>query len=306
MTIGLALSGGSATGAFSAGTVEEMVWGPYGVDEEGLRFSVVSGTRTGALLAPLVVIDELGVAVEHYATLETVDTIALRSIPDALRNGSLLDVEPLRDILEILIDQLTADEVIGHPVTQMLLCTVDLQSGNVVYFHTGPPVDPAVDAKYRLIRIDGRDKLISAIMASSVQPIFMKSETGLYRDNNGLEHQFVDGGVREKVPISITIDAGATEVYAVITSPEEEAPKDRMLTSLPDILLRTISLFLEEVLRTDLTAAQTLADELGVKLTVIRPEGVLLENALVFDQGDMERMIEDGRNRAAAALSAAT
>jgi predicted acylesterase/phospholipase RssA len=106
--------------------------------------------------------------------------------------------------------------------------------------------------------------LVTAILASSSIPMFFPTVRLALGDH------YVDGGVRELVPVQAALDAGATEVYAVcasgtgprpdvgFTSPAYDQPRSGVLDArLVTLLLRTIDLFLDEVLVTDLEARRS-------------------------------------------------
>jgi predicted acylesterase/phospholipase RssA len=101
--------------------------------------------------------------------------------------------------------------------------------------------------------------LPTAVLASASIPTYFPPVRLALGDH------YVDGGVRETVPIQAALDAGATEVYAIcasgtgvkpdvaFTSPAYDRPRSIGLDArLVTLLSRTVDLFLDEVLVNDL------------------------------------------------------
>lgn len=320
---GLVVSGGSAKGAFAAGAIGRLQ------ERFGLTFDLVSGTSTGALIAPLIVTGELSLLEELYSTLSARDLLLERPPLDVVRQGSLYDLAGLRRILQDLYTVDRVEKILNSP-RQMFITTVNLQTGRVVFFHTGP--DPRGYAETDLVRITGPATLLDAVMASAMQPALMPA---VPIKSGGVNHQFVDGGIRETVPIRIVIENGATDVFVITLTAENEGGDEHTFTSLVTILKRTIELFCQETVRSDIAIAelyneavvyqetlrraltQALPGNDGlidqafkdtqeanpfataqiVKLFSIRPAGKLCADALHFSTGDMQRMLRLGRER---------
>ena len=67
---GLVISGGGSKGAFAVGVVEVL-------REYGYSFDMIAGTSTGALIAPLVAIDDIDTLVKLYTNVSNKDIIRL-------------------------------------------------------------------------------------------------------------------------------------------------------------------------------------------------------------------------------------
>jgi predicted acylesterase/phospholipase RssA len=68
MTTALVISGGGDKGAFAVGAIEVLA-------QRGYRYDIISGTSTGALIAPLVAIDDIDELVKIYTTSKKRDII---------------------------------------------------------------------------------------------------------------------------------------------------------------------------------------------------------------------------------------
>ena len=123
-------------------------------------------------------------------------------------------------------------------------------------------------------------------MASAMQPVLMSPVV--------IEGaSYVDGGVRKTVAIKVAMDNGATDVYAVVLTAENEAADAGPFTDLAAILKRTIDLFGQEIVLGEIRRAQLSP----ASLHVIRPANKLLADSLKFSTADMRRMVRQGRER---------
>lgn len=324
----MVISGGGSKGAFAVGALEHLI-----VDRN-LTFDFVAGTSTGALMAPFVVTGELLELIDVYTSVTTEDIILRRDLHNVLRANSIFDTTPL---LRLIKSKITEDRFqrVAQSGKQMAVTTVSLQTGGIVYFQTGPAI---VAADASVIPIRTRDDMVQAVLASSNQPVFMRPVR--IPEGEDPVRQYVDGGVREIAPLRVAIDNGATEVYALILSPERRTPREERFQSVIPILLRTIGLFTEDVVLNDVETARlynravlyldALKKRIGdrfdldaaalndlfeitgqrnpfkgkavLTLHVIRPERELPSDGLEFDRGAMAQMMRMGKRRAAEIL----
>jgi NTE family protein len=139
--VALVVSGGSAKGAFAVGAAGRLR-DQYNVP----RFDVVSGTSTGAIMAPFAVLDRFTELEALYTSFGTANVfVRLNDALDIFRNGYLLNTEPLRGFLtQTYTPQLFADLLqAGDQGRQMSVTAVNMQTGRVAHFFTGP--EPETD-----------------------------------------------------------------------------------------------------------------------------------------------------------------
>ena len=241
----LVISGGGSKGAFAVGVAK------YLIQEKNLDFDIICGTSTGSLMAPLLATKDLTLLEQLYTTKKTEDILlkgnVIRRFVDF---HSLYDVKPLERLLQdtytqAFYDQLTATN------KAIFFTTVCLQTSCIVYFSTQ---DVILSRGYEVIKVAGRDEMNRAILASSCQPVFMPPIE--VQPTVRPLRQFVDGGVREYAAIQLAIDCGATEVYAILLSPETSVPEEGTFGKVLPILTRTIDLFLSDVGSNDVKAPQ--------------------------------------------------
>jgi NTE family protein len=321
----IVISGGGSKGAFAVGALEHLIL------EKGLTFDIISGTSTGALMAPLVATGELSVLIDAYTSVSTEDIIIKRELANVLRSNSIFDTAPLEQLIR---KHITAERVtkILNSGKQVIITTVCLQTGSITYFSTDPTITAAGAT---VVPMKTRDDMRRAVLASSNQPVFMRPVP--IPSGQQPVRQFCDGGVREIAPLRVVIDNGATDVYAIILSPETRSPNNVAFNTVIPILLRTIGLFTEDVVLNDVETARlynravlyltALAARIGdrfnlnesqirdlfeiaeqpnpfkgkhvLTLFVIRPETELSEG-LEFNPDEMAAMMKLGKKRAAA------
>ena len=229
----LVISGGGSKGAFAVGAIEVL-------RKNGIKFDLVTGTSTGALIAPLVATDEIPLLRHIYSTVRTPDVLTRRpGVIDILGSDSIYDTSPLWTLINTYITDARYQRILAA-ATEIELCSVSLQSGEVTYFNPrrGAGGQPMT-----------RDVFNRAILASASQPVLMPPVRLLDGD------QFVDGGVREVTPLHRAVDAGATEIYVMVLSPEKQQRQARDYVFVVDTLLRTLDLLLTEVSAGDLDDA---------------------------------------------------
>lgn len=322
----LVISGGGSKGAFAVGALKFLI------GELGLKFDILAGTSTGALITPLIAADgkdALPTLETEYTTVKTDDilsgTPALRVIGG---KPSLYDSGPLEKRIAKHITQALYDKVRTGP-RQLAVTTVDLMDGRLVYYQSGG--SPIVTDE-PVVQVSSLDQFRRAILSSASIPVAMPPVVNS-RDATHRDDGFVDGGVREYVPIEVAIDAGATEICCIILSPlfEKRPPFTKRFGNVFDVLQRSIDLLTEEVGASDLKLSQLytrarlhqdraravlanagvseqvireafdqsgvpdpIAGKKAVALRVIRPEAMLRGDTLKFTPEDMKANLEEG------------
>jgi NTE family protein len=318
--LALVISGGGSKGAYAVGVLRHLF-------ERGITFDIAAGTSTGALIAPLVLAEgaaALPYLVQEYTTVRDRDILAQhRPQERVFREPSFYRTDPLARRIGAGITEAVADTLVRSTTSQLFLAAVDLVQGDLVYFQTGPRVAPS---RGRTVAIASRTDLMKAMLASASIPVIMPPVP-----IGGVP--FLDGGIREYLPLEIVIDAGATEVYAVVLAPERQVkgPKAGPYDTIPRVAVRSLDLLMEEAgdddLRVgqlyvdfarhrqqlrdrlvargvatatidaafqDLAASDPLGGRRAVTLHVIRPERVLAGETASFDPAAMRANLEYG------------
>ncbi|HKP75807.1 MAG TPA: patatin-like phospholipase family protein [Longimicrobiaceae bacterium] len=321
----LVISGGGSRGAFAVGALKFLML------ERGLEFDVLAGTSTGALIAPMIAAKGAAALAEletEYTTVKTGDILdgwpVLRVL---LGEPSLFGSAPLRKRIE---KHITPDifKTLTGSSKRLGITTVDLRDGRLIYFQTGSPLVPTDEP---VVQVSSHEQLVNAIHASASIPMSMPPVVNSRPDaaNDG----YVDGGVREYVPIEYAIDAGVEEICCIILSPplDKRKPFEKRFGSVVDVAQRAVDLLSEEVGASDLKlsrvynqactyfaavqqkllaegvspevirrgfdengAKNPLAGKRVVRLCVIRPDRLLQGDTLKFDPADMKANLAEG------------
>jgi predicted acylesterase/phospholipase RssA len=234
----LVISGGTARGAYAAGLLQRLF---AGAPQLAQHVQILSGTSTGSLIAPMLGLycldpvghaDLLDVIVRHY---EVASTEVFRDEPTSLlwsivrrvlslfgvsptearmaamlgETGAVVDPTPLRRTIETEYhDGRLAELFAARDRLECLINCVSMQTGSLVAFSSADPrMSPA---KYR-----------EAIYASCMQPVFMPLVP--IADATGATQEYIDGGIRDVVPVDAAWRAGATRVLAISLYPDDLA-----------------------------------------------------------------------------------
>lgn len=244
----LVISGGGSKGAFAVGVVKHIF-----ENRPEIKFDVVCGTSTGALMTPLIATKELALMEEIYTTKSTPDIVDTTRVGKRFLQGanSIFDGEPLVRLAQQTYTQARYDEILQSG-TDIFINTVCLQTQKLVVFSNKDM--PLAGQDYEVIKIADREELIRAIIASASQPFFMSPIN--IRTTDAIPRQYVDGGIREYLSIQLAIDNGATDIYAVALSPKDQAPDNVKQSSLIDILKLSVDIFSTDVGVSDIKIPQ--------------------------------------------------
>ncbi len=250
MSRALVISGGGSKGAFAVGIVKRLL-----ENYPNLKFDMYVGTSTGSLIVPLLAMNEMALLEEIYTTQTTQDIVLQNRLGDRIGDESIFDATPLWNTLgkNYTDDRYNTLLASGK---RLFINTTCMQSGELVVFTTDTaPIEPD---NYQIKTMVDANHFRRAVMASACQPVFMQPIT-VNRDVPGDPNpgfQFVDGGVKQYVGIEMAIDNGATEVFTILLSPEEDAVDNVSYGDLFGILQKTIGIFSDGVAKDDLIIPQ--------------------------------------------------
>ncbi len=326
----LVISGGGSKGAFAVGALQ-------GLRQQfpALRFDVIVGTSTGALIAPLAALNELQLLEELYTTHTTGNIVTKHRLGDRITQKSIYGAEPLWQLIKKYI---TAERyaAIKQTGTAVYITATCLQTAELVVYTTNQA--PQQGLQYSIKTAKDSEHFRLAVLGSACQPVFMppvKIDTN-YANGAERDFQYVDGGVREYAGVQLAIDGGATEIFCILLSAENSLPEPVQYNTLFPILERTISLFSEDVAANDLLIPQLQINTLqylnavkqrmrndgipetkidayfksegnngleragSVKLFIIRPDAPLGggPGGLIFDPAEMKGMVAKGKTAA--------
>ena len=272
----LVISGGGARGAFAVGILTKLI------REGEIKYDIIGGTSTGALMSTLAYFGKIRELKDIYTTISTDKLLTKNSIRQAFDRGAFMDTDRLEEFVNKKVTRDMFEKIKSAKL--VYFATVCLETGEVVYFHLN---DMVTDGDYKLYKIFRYEEYIRAIMASSNQPILMPYI-------RILDKHYVDGGVRENIPIRGALYNGATEIDVISMTPKN-IKYDFKPGNLLSIISQTIKIATDDVLQNDIENAVRVAKEKGVTIRLFRPEKKLpIKDDLEFNPGEMDACLNLG------------
>lgn len=294
----IALSGGGANGAFTAGVMAG--WTARGDRPD---FEVVTGVSTGALAAPFVFLgsewdDELR---EAYTGGEAEGLLRSRGLK-ALFGSGVFSGAPLRALVEAHVDEdLLAAVAVEHAKGRLLLvATTDLDAQRGVIWNMGAIAARGGPEAVALFR----DVLVASASIPGVFPPVMIASQGA---GARFEEMHVDGGVMNpfvalpQIMWRWTDPSGVLQgarIHVVVNG--KDAPRFAVTRdAAPSVVGRALDTVLGGQLRQTLAANRAFAERTGVEFRVAAiPEDFDGGDALDFSQAAMTAIYDLGRGLA--------
>jgi predicted acylesterase/phospholipase RssA len=296
MAKALILSGGGAKGAFSIGALKVLQ-----ERRGGLDFDIISGTSTGSLIAALLAADRLDLLRKIYLNVDNTSIVNPQNIVANIRNDIpyLISDAPLRTIIDREIDQNVATAILNSNVT-LLLTAVSLQTGKITVF-SNYEIIPSTQSRYNFRHLKNRKDLLNALSASSNQFAFLPP---IPINVGGTKaEQLIDGGVRDTIPSRAVfeLEPDPEEIVVISNNPIALFPVTKDYKSPIDILMRGISIFIQDVRENDLKVLDDWKENSGKDYLLIMPDGDLdieFPTGLRFERQRMSDMMITGERKA--------
>jgi predicted patatin/cPLA2 family phospholipase len=329
MSRALVISGGGSKGAFAVGVIKKLA-----ALYPKLDFDIYVGTSAGSLVVTLASLKQYDVLEHIYTTTKTTDILNTFNIVDRLNENSIYDVVPIWNLINTYYPDAKYAQLLQSG-KKVFLTTTCLQNGQLTVFTNN--AESITAAGYTVTQLVNGDHYRKALLASACEPVFM-SPVKVNKHvpaNPNPDYQFVDGGVTKYIGIQTAIDAGATEIFVILLSPQKDKPDDTEYKSLFPLLQRTIDIFSTDVGKNDVLVAnqynqalqyinavkqkmvaaglnQTQVNQyfnvdqntnpfqnkLPLKIFTIRPDQFLGggPGGLTFDPAEMKQMLAKGAN----------
>lgn len=299
----LVVSGGGCRGAWGAGLAKRLT------EEHGV-YNVAFGTSTGSLMIPLILQNRFGDLERGYTTVEPKDIF---NVNPFRKDGEFCWLNALvrmvrgrptlgeTDALRKLIDTFLEDKDYNLLREQKKLFGV-----GVVNMKNGEQLIKYSADFDQHTGISSPKTMKNWIWASCNQPFLMTYYPSKKYPDPEADGYFVDGGLRETVPLSAAIDYATWDtsvkfIDVIINEPMAPVFKEKNHpTTLLKSLKRATDIWRAEVINNDvLIAAQDLTcnrtDRITVQLryfpTELYPEN---DNDLLFKQENMRKMWKYG------------
>jgi NTE family protein len=283
----LVLGGGSMKGAFQVGVIQAVL-------ENGFQPDMIYGISVGALNSTFLV-HEAGRQFKESGHIKWdlasrkllefwVKNITQPKDISMLRSRVSLGVNTIMSKFDGLLDTSPIHELINRSIdpSQLRNTNVKLKVG-AVNIESG-------EMKY--VTPDN-EHFLDYVRASSAIPMLMPAieiEGDMY----------LDGGLREVIPVRQAIEDGATEIVLIAChSPHLYQPEGLNPRNLITLIERIRDITINEVANSNIIWAESAVDR-GVlrgkqmKLTVIRPASPLILDLQRFNSEDISRLIIEG------------
>jgi NTE family protein len=283
----LVLGGGSMKGAFQVGVIQAVL-------ENGFQPDMIYGISVGALNSTFLVheagrqLKESGHIKWELASRKLLEfwvkNITQPKDISMLRSRVSLGVNTIMSKFDGLLDTSPIHELINRSIdpgqlrntnVKLKVGAVNIESGEMKY------VTP------------DNEHFLDYVRASSAIPMLMPAieiEGDMY----------LDGGLREVIPVRQAIEDGATEIVLIAChSPHLYQPEGLNPRNLITLIERIRDITINEVANSNIIWAESAVDR-GVlrgkqmKLTVIRPASPLILDLQRFNSEDISRLIIEG------------
>ena len=293
----LVISGGGGNGAFGAGLLAG--WSVHGSRPE---FQIVSGTSTGALIAPFAF---LGPAYDEqlrsvYTGYSTDDLVESRGLLNILRGDAALSTARLRALIALYLDEdvIAAIAAEGARGRSLFVGTTNLDAGRPVVWDITRIAAHGTPASRELIY----DVILaSAAIPGAFPPVMIEVEA----DGRRYDEMHVDGGVTSQLFLASTgIEwqavlkhlevEGKPDLYVIRNARIREQPEP-VPRRLAPVLTRTIATLIRAQGIGDLAKLYAVSAEYGFEYRLaFIPDHYADKPAETFDRAYMTRLFEFG------------
>jgi len=289
----LVVSGGGSKGSFAGGIIEFL-------KERGNDWNFYAGTSTGALIIPMVALNQISELKRAYTSITPEKIFKLNPFfIKSIKNGeikfginhfsiaknlvvnkskSLGDSSNLRKTLE---EFLTEDSysILRDSDKEVIVSVTNLTTESV---------------EFKSIHSETYSDFLDWMWASGSATPFMSVV-----EKNG--YDYVDGGVLRFIPLIEAIQSGATEIDAIVLMQENEDGKIEKVRNVLHLMSKMIKLFLVSRKREDsdlVKLHKSIDDDREIKLNLYYTPRKMTNNPYIFDTETMKSWWCEGYNLA--------
>jgi predicted acylesterase/phospholipase RssA len=237
----LVISGGGSRGAFAVGVVAELY-----DRQKGDWFSVIGGSSTGALIAPVAALlggpkeladRALQTLIRTYTSVSTDDILEKQGLFRIMQHRTCLNASgPLRSLVRANFRREWFEWLQGPEAPECYVEYTNYRTGEAV---TVGPRDPGMDY----------EGFMRAMLASASVPVLM--------DATVIDGDICyDGGVRDVLPFGRAVELGADLIVPVLLDNERIPSENEQFGRLDRVLYRTVEILVHEVARNDCELAR--------------------------------------------------
>lgn len=278
----LVLSGGGSKGPFHVGAIRRLV------GERRIHYPIICGVSVGALVGGFLAMYPEGDEVRAAADLDELFLgIKNRDVwkhwpvfrrVSGLWKPGFLNTAPLQ---KLVVDRLDPERIKASG-KRLRVGAVSLTTGRYQTF------------------TEDHDDIAQALLASSSFP-------GFFPPIKMGDHLWTDGGIQQVTPIQAALQAGATEIDVIVTSPEGAYSNFEEKPEALDVLLRSVNLMVHRLTWIDVRHAETVNRLVAaglaptkrmVKIRVMSPDSNLNGDSLHFDPDEAREISLRGYKKA--------
>lgn len=271
---GLVISGGGAYGNYSRGVLKALS------ENQPMAYDVITGVSVGALIGAYIGMfpkEQHNFAAKELSKLWENEVKTSKDLYKpwyftganylaSMWKGSLYNTSPMKDLLQKIYCQEKIDK-----------SGVDVSVGAV-------SLERQTYKLHSLNEGNGVNKILaSAAMIGLFPAVEIDGE------------HWLDGGLRNMIPVLDAILKGCTEIDVITCNPLIDPEKQPInYKSFIKVLLRGLSSVITEVHKNDIEVAQLTADINGIRLNIYAPEKHFTTDAFNFDAKLNQPLVEQG------------
>jgi predicted patatin/cPLA2 family phospholipase len=285
----LVVSGGGSKGSFAGGIIEFL-------KEGGSDWELYAGTSTGALIIPMVALNQISDLKRAYTSITPEKIFKLNPFfIKSINNGeikfginhfsiaknlifnkskSLGDSSNLRKTLEEFLNE-DSYNTLRDSDKEVIISVTNLTTESV---------------EFKSIHSETYSDFLDWMWASGSATPFMSIV-----EKNG--YDYVDGGVLRFIPLIEAIQSGATEIDAIILMQEYEDSKIEKVRNVLHLMSKMIKLFLVSRKREDSDLDKlhkSINDDREIKLNLYYTPRKMTNNPYIFDTETMKSWWNEG------------
>jgi hypothetical protein len=297
---GLVVSGGGAWGAYGAGLLAGL----------NKKYDVIAGISTGALMSPLVALNEFDILEEAYTSVSDKDIFDLKWYkPNPVKkNGKLSILAVLYALIagnESLATANNMRKLIDKFVTEDQYNRIRENGTNVIVGAQNLKEKPSRLHYFDVLEQDFED-FKDWMWASAVAPFYCNLVEKEWTDENGDTHmgQWTDGGVTELVSLGKVLDVMRKyrgverEVDVIIhrSEPEPNFDSDKVCNLIDNVTGVINAMRYDIEFENVLERAERFAKKRNATVNIYFLPRKLSANAMVFNKQQMKSWWEEGYN----------
>ena len=259
----MVISGGGAKGAWGGGLAEALH------EKDYKEYKIVIGTSTGSLMAPFITLNAYDQLKEGYTNVRDKDIFNVR--PFKTRGKKRGQLRPINAFLRILLARKSLGETkrlrktIKRFFTDSLYQEIRKSPDSLEFIPTVVNVNQS-KTEFKSSKNYDYENIVNWMWASSNQPVFMS----LYKERvNGKKQYYVDGGLKDFIPINKAIEIARKEnidsIDVIVHSKDYPTEDPLKKVGILKLIVRTLSIFSNDVKENDLYSAKLL-DRFGKKI----------------------------------------